>query len=91
MNRIMYQQRETMRKKAADTGAEEHNDGIEKFTRGVQPWTWPGRRETGELKDRVFKIIKSEDQEENRKRKNEEGPRDLQDTIKWKYLNIMGT
>ena len=37
MNRIMYQQRETMRKKAADTGAEEHNDGIEKFTRGVQP------------------------------------------------------
>ena len=76
--------------RSRNSGAEEHNDGIEKFTRGVQSWTWPGRREPGELKDRVFKIVKSEAQEENRMRKSEEGPRDLQDTIKWKYLDIMG-
>lgn len=70
-----------------DSGAEEHDNWVEKFTRETQQRTCPDEKRISELKNRKFKIIEAEDQKE-KKNKEKDRVRDLWDTIKWNNKSI---
>ena len=91
MNKTVFHQWDRKYKnkiKPRNAGAEKYNNWTEKFTRGIQQQTWSSRR-LNEVKNRSSEIIRSEEHQYERMKKNEESLKVLWDINKWISIPIM--